>query len=119
MAGIFADHHHPAFTADDLAFFTDGFYRWPYFHFPLRPSLAKSRFAAPRDAAAGQVVRRQFDGHPVAGQYPDEIHPQFARDVRQNLMPVGKLYLKHGIRIRIRYYTFYFDDISFGQNLTP
>ena len=50
------------------------------------------------DAAAGQVVRTQLHHDTVLGEDPDVVLAHLARDVRENLVAVGKLDPEHGVR---------------------
>ena len=43
MLGVLADHHDAAFTLDDLALFTNWFYRGPDFHLFFLPIFSSSR----------------------------------------------------------------------------
>ena len=76
----------------------------------------ESILAAPRDAAAGQVVGRELDGDLVAGVNADEIHAHLAGDVGHDAVPVGQFYLEHGIGQRLNDLAFHFDDIVLGQS---
>src|SRR6266540_5409987 len=64
-------------------------------------------FQAVRDPAAGQVIGRQLDSHAVAGQDPDEVHPELSGDMRQHSVPVLKLDCKHGVGQRLHDRTFH------------
>ena len=46
-------------------------------------------FAAPGDPAPGQIVRGHLHRDLVAGQNPDEIHPQFPGNMRQNHVTIS------------------------------
>ena len=54
-------------------------------------------------SSLGQIVRRQFDGHLVALEYSDEMHPHFSRDVSQHFMAVVQTHLEHGVWKRVDY----------------
>src|SRR5688500_2930003 len=51
----------------------------------------------PRDSAALQVVRTQFDEDLVPWDDTNEVHPHLPRDVRQDRVPVLKLDLEHRV----------------------
>ena len=95
---------------------------------PVRRPLARRSHAylrplfillgTPSDTTAGQVVRRHLNGDLVAGKNADKVHAELARDMRQNLMAVGKLYLKHCIGQRLYDGTLDFDHIGFCQVLS-
>src|ERR1044071_5469586 len=70
-----ADDHHGAVTAHDLAVVAAGLDRRSDFQ---RALLSH----AVRDPTAGQVVGRKLDPDAVAGQDPDEVHPQLPGDMR-------------------------------------
>src|SRR3954470_5420106 len=52
---------------------------------------------AVRDPTARQVVRRKLDSDAVAGQDPDEVHPQLPGDMSQHSVAVFELDREHGI----------------------
>ena len=47
------------------------------------------------DPRLRQIVGRQLDGHPVAGNDPDKIFPHLAGDGRQHLMLVIEFNAEH------------------------
>src|SRR5687768_8291948 len=51
----------------------------------------------PRDSAALQVVRTQFDEDLVPWDDTNEVHPHLPRDVRQDCVPVLELDLEHRV----------------------
>ena len=69
------------------------------------------------DPAAGQVVGRQLDPDAVAGQDPDEVHPELAADVGQDAVAVLKLDGEHRVRERLDDRPFHFDRISLGHGV--
>ena len=69
------------------------------------------------DPAAGQVVGRQLDADAVAGQDPDEVHPELAADVGQDAMAVLQLDREHGVRQRLDDRALDFDRILLGHRL--
>jgi NhaP-type Na+/H+ or K+/H+ antiporter len=50
------------------------------------------------DAAAGQVVRRQLDHHPVLGEDPDVVLTHLAADVCEDPVSVLQLHAEHRVR---------------------
>ena len=54
-----------------------------------------SLLAAPGDSSPGQIIRGHLHGHLIAGQDPDEVHPQLAGDMGQDGVPVSDVDLKH------------------------
>src|SRR6266550_131940 len=84
-----------------------------------RPSwffLASGRLLQPVcDASAREVVRRQLDADPVAGQDADEVHPQLAADVSQDAVLVLQLNGEHRVRQRLDDRSFYFDRVLLGH----
>lgn len=74
-------------------FFTDGL----TFIFYLL-SVCAGSFEPVGDSSTIQIVRRQFDRYAVARQDLDEVHADFAGNVRQDLMIVLQFDLEHGIR---------------------
>src|SRR5436190_9444354 len=69
------------------------------------------------DPAAGQVVGRELDPDAVAGQDPDEVHPELAADVGQDAVTVLQLDGEHRVGQRLDHRTFHFDRISLGHRL--
>src|SRR3954464_4504873 len=59
---------------------------------------AERLLVAVGDAAAVEVVRREFDLHPVTGQDADVMAAHLARDVPEHLMLVVELDAEHGVR---------------------
>src|SRR5947209_10528648 len=73
------------------------------------------------DATPAEVVGRELDLHPVAGEDPDVVHPHLPGDVCEHLVPVLELDPEHGVGQR-------FDDrpldqdrvvLGLGQDLPP
>ena len=113
---IFANDHDAALTLDNLALFADGFNGRSYFHVCcLLTSSNRSVLAAPGDSTAGQIIGRELDRYLVTGVDADVIHAHFAGNVRQYLMPVGQLYLEHGVGIRFCDNAFNFNNIGLGH----
>src|SRR5690349_7322276 len=67
---------------------------------------------AVRDPAARQVVGRKLDSHAVAGQDPDEVHPELSGDMGQHFVSVLQLDREHGVRQRLHDGAFNLDRIS-------
>jgi len=59
--------------------------------------LLNKLFIPEIDPTTGQVVRRQFHPHFVAGQDPDIVHAHLSGDRCQDLMPIFQPDAKHGI----------------------
>jgi hypothetical protein len=101
-------------AVDDLALVTNLFYRCANLHCVLFPLLLwctpaclpdknpvdrpRSLFIAVHDATTGQIVWAELNRDAVAGEDADKILPHAAGDVREDLVLVLKLNLKHGIR---------------------
>ena len=118
MLGIFANNHHAALALDDLALFADRLHRRTDFH--GNTSLGcESVLAAPRDAAASEIVRGELDRDLIPRINTDEVHAHLAGDMSHNTVPIGQFNLEHGIGQRLNYLAFHFDDIVLGQAVTP
>lgn len=59
--------------------------------------------------ASREVIRRQFQFNPVAGQNTYKVHAHLSRYMRKDLMAVIKLDPEHCVRQGFHYYTFGFD----------
>src|SRR3990172_9652415 len=68
-----------------------------------------------RDPAAREVVGRQLDAHPIAGQNADEVHPQLAADVRQDAVFVLQFDIEHVVGQRLDDRTLDFDRVLLGH----
>lgn len=68
-----------------------------------------------RNASLGQIIRRHFNIHLVAGQNADAVFAHFSRGVRQNLMTIVKFHAKHGIGQDFRNNPFKGKKIFFGH----
>src|SRR3954447_2180798 len=66
------------------------------------------------DATPAEVVGRELDLHPVAGEDPDVVHPHLPRDVRQYLVTVLQLDAEHGVGQRLDDRAFHHDGVFFG-----
>ena len=75
-------------------------------------------FAAPGDPAPGQIVRGHLHRDLVAGQNPDEIHPQFPGNMRQNHVTISNVNLERRVGQGFHHNTFHFDHIGFCQTLS-
>ena len=53
------------------------------------------------NAAAREVIWREFDGYAVARQHTDVVRAHFAGEVTENCMTVFEFDPKHGVRQRI------------------
>ena len=69
----------------------------------------------PGNAAAGQIVGRQFDAYFVADSDPNVIHPKLAGEVPEHQHSVLKLDLEVRVGQRIAHGPFDFNHIFFGQ----
>src|ERR1051325_10805550 len=67
------------------------------------------------DPPFGQVVRRHFDGYPVARQNSDPVFLHFTGRVGQRLVPVVEPHLEPRVRQKFHYGAFEFDQIFFRQ----
>ena len=54
-------------------------------------------FVSPDDPSLGKVIGRKLQGHPVAGQDPDIVHPEFSGNGRKDLVAVLQLYAEHRV----------------------
>lgn len=82
----------------------------------LRLSL---RFATPRYAPFGQIVRAHFQLNVVAFDYTDIVEAKFAGNIGGYYIAVGKLNLKCCIGQAFDYLAFSLDYVVLGQNLIP
>src|SRR5450755_1681370 len=99
MAEVFANHHDATVATNHLALVTDLLDA----RFDLHAVSSSCRvllLVAVNDAAAGQVVRAEFDDDPVTRQDADVVHAHLAADVREYLVTVSELDPEHGVRER-------------------
>src|SRR5699024_7367423 len=62
VSWIFANHHYFAFAFDNLAFFTNWFYRCSYFHHLYLLLYRSSRlFITVRNSSSCSIIRRKFN----------------------------------------------------------
>ena len=97
MLGVLADHHDFAFSLDDLALFADLLNGWFYLHCLNQTFLTifcNKLFCSPGNAALGQVINRNLDGHAVTGQDLDIVHTKLSGNMSSHHVTVRKLYLK-------------------------
>src|SRR5262245_50600792 len=78
-----------------------------------RPRGTVSSLQAVCDPTARQVVGRELYSDAVAGQDPDEVHPELPGDMRQHAVPVFQLDGEHRVGQRLDDRTFHLDRISF------
>src|SRR6476661_301986 len=97
VAGVLADDHDPAVTADDLALVTDGLDARVDLHVNNIPCYSAGLLVAVDDPTPGEVVRRELHHDPVLGEDPDVVLTHLAADVREHLVPVGQLHAEHGV----------------------
>ena len=76
----------------------------------------ESILAAPRDAAAGQVVGGELDRDLIPRVNADEVHAHLAGNMGHDAMAVRQFNLEHGIGQRLNDLAFHFDDIVLGQS---
>src|SRR5919198_407028 len=76
---------------------------------------AKRLLEAVRDPSASEVVGRELDSDAVAGQDPDEVHPELSADVGQDAVAVFQLDCEHRVGEGFDYRPFDFDRISLGH----
>ena len=94
MLWILANDANNALPPDDLATIAQSLYRCSNLHMPQSSSL----FVTIRDSPFREIVRRNFNGHLIADEYLDEVHPHFSGDVCKDLMAVIELHLERGVR---------------------
>ena len=113
MLGVLADHHDFTFSLDDLALFADLLNGWFYLHCSTIPFLLYSAilFCSPSDAALGQVIDRNLNGHTVTGQNFDIIHTKLAGNVGSHDVTVRQLDLEAGVRQCLNDCTFKLDNV--------
>jgi hypothetical protein len=75
-------------------------------------------FVAVNNPPTIQVVRAQFNRHPVSREDTNKILPHPARYVRQHLMPVFELHPEHRIRQGLRNRCHYLNCIFLRQSLS-
>ena len=100
-------------SLDDLALLADLFNGRFYLH-GYQPFL--NLFRTPSDATLVKVIDRDFNGNAVTGQYLDIIHTQLTRDVSDNDMLIGQLYLEGCVGQCLNDYAFKFNYIILSQN---
>ena len=114
MLGVFADNHYFAFSLNDFALFANLFYGWFNLH-SITPTLSLL-LCTPGYASLVEVVYRYLNGYTVTGQYSNIVHSKLSRNMSCYDMLVGKLYLEGGIRQRLYYRAFKFNNIILCQN---
>src|SRR5580658_1980936 len=120
---------------DDFALVANLLYRCSYFHRPVLNSQLSAQsncncgslaslamtnqklFIAVHDPTAIQIVRRKFDRDFVSRQYPYEVLPHLAGNVRQYLVLVFELHLEHGIGQRFDHRRHHFNRVFFTHRL--
>src|SRR5512146_2078685 len=78
---------------------------------------ARWLFIAIHDPSAGQVVGRKFHRYAIAGKNTNEVLAHFAGDMRQHLMLVLQLDLKHGVRQRFDDHGHNFNRVFFTHSV--
>lgn len=69
------------------------------------------------DAALGQVVGRNLDGHFIAIGNLDEMLPHFPGNMRKKFMTILQLHHIHGGRKNFRYNAIHFYAIIFTHSI--
>lgn len=92
MLRVLADDANDTFSLDHLTLIADGLNRCSNFH-----DYVASLPIAIQNATSGEVIGRELDENSVTWQDFDVVHPDLARDMSQNLVPILQLYLEHGI----------------------
>ena len=124
MLGVLANNHYFAFSFDDLAFFADLLYGWFHLHCSYHTFLAefgfcisrsaisaRGLFCSPGNAALGQVIDRNLNGHAVTGQNFNIVHTKLSRNMGCYHMSVGKLDLEASVGQSLNHYAFKLDDV--------
>jgi hypothetical protein len=126
----FANYANDALSGYYLTILTAFFYRCLNFHNILSkksllawgsasslpiPARLPLLFIPISNPAFAEVVRRKLDGHPVALQDFDVIHPHFTGNTRQNFVTVFELNPKRRVRQCLINYAIYFDCSLFGH----
>lgn len=94
--------------------FTDGL------TFILLPPIEQcALFTSPCDSASSQIVGRHLNGHLVAGQNLDKVHPELAGNMRQNGVSIADIDTEHGIWQCIGYDALELDYVIFCQDYEP
>lgn len=78
-------------------------------------TVAASTFPSVHDAAASEIVGRQFDGNCVPRGDADVVHPHLAGDVCQDLLAVFKLNVEGGVREGFPDYRGQLDGLFLGH----
>lgn len=79
---LLADDAQDAFTLDDLAVVADGLNRCSNFHIFLA-----SLSVAIENPTSCEIIRRELNENPIAGQNLNVVHTDLARDMREHLVP--------------------------------
>ena len=125
-----ADDHDTAVTADDTAVVANRLDAGVYLHddslfavivdrdTPGDVTSQRALLVAVGDPATGQVVRAQLDDHTVLREDPDVVLSHLARDVSEDLVPVGQLNAEHRVGQSFDHGSFDLDDtVFFGHSL--
>src|SRR5262245_35974455 len=78
---------------------------------------ARRLFVPIGDAASVEVVRRELDLHPVAGQDADVVAAHLAGNVTEHVMPVVEFDPEHRIREGLGDLALHLDLLLFGHAL--
>ena len=105
--------HNFAFSFNDLAFIAHRFDRRSYFHFFISLNIYFSVLAAPNNSTLREVVRAHFQLDGIARNDLDIVHAEFARYVRRDDEPVGKLNFERCVGEGFHDDAFRFDYVVF------
>ena len=86
---------------------------------PARIRSLGRLFGPVSDAPARQIIRRQFNRHPVTRKNPNIILPHFAGYMSKNNVIIVKFNPKHGVRERLDNCPFDFYCFFFCQLMPP
>ena len=114
MARVFAaDYAHNAVALYNSAILTYRFDRRSYFHFFISLNIYFSVLAAPNNSTLREVVRAHFQLDGIARNDLDIVHAEFARYVRRDDEPVGKLNFERCVGEGFHDDAFRFDYVVF------
>ena len=85
----------------------------------LPPVEHNALFTSPCDSTPGEIIGRHLNGHLVAGQDLDKVHPELTGNVRQNNMSIADINAEHGIRQCIGYDALELNYVVFCQVYEP
>ena len=115
MSRVSANDPNYAFALYDFALLTTNFNRSSYLHRNHPWNRLTMLLKAVSNSSPCQVIGGEFHQDLITTEYPYEMKPHLAGGMRQNLMPIGQLNAKHGIRQRFYHCSFYLNDFLFGH----